>query len=131
MERTRAITLLTVHTGDPKDKIIVTALSPCATLSQQEKISEWERVIHDLRRDGARPRETEQGIIMVTSLANFRSDFTVVHVPDGDFLAHREQLYANINLLRMGCSGRSALTLQEPRFVYLFSLLSSPYSDHI
>lgn len=56
---------------------------------------------------------------MVTSLANFRSDYTVVHIPDGDFLAHREQLYVNINLLRMGCGGRSALTLQPPRSVRL------------
>jgi len=52
---------------------------------------------------------------MVTSLANFRSDYTVVHIPNGDFMSHREQLFVNINLLRMGCSGRSALTLQEPR----------------
>lgn len=56
---------------------------------------------------------------MVTSLANFRSDYTVVHIPDGDFLAHREQLYVNIDLLRMGCGGRSALTLQPPRSVRL------------
>jgi hypothetical protein len=54
---------------------------------------------------------------MVTSLANFRSDFTIVHLPSGNFLDAREQLYVNINLLRMGCSGRGALTLQEPRSV--------------
>lgn len=64
--------------------------------------------------------QTDKGVIMVTSLANFRSDFTVVHIPDGDFLAHRERLFVNINLLRMGCSGRSALTLQEPRSVRIF-----------
>lgn len=53
---------------------------------------------------------------MATSLAHFRSDYTIVHIPDGNFLFVREQLYTNINLLRMGCSGRSALTLQEPRY---------------
>lgn len=53
---------------------------------------------------------------MVTSLANFRSDFTIVQIPGGNFLKTREQLYTNINVLRMGCSGRSALTLQEPRY---------------
>lgn len=52
---------------------------------------------------------------MVTSLANFRSDYTIVHIPGGDFLQIREQLYTNINVLRMGCSGRSALTLEDPR----------------
>lgn len=56
---------------------------------------------------------------MITSLANFRSDYTLVYIPGGNFLAHREQLYVNINLLRMGCSGRSALTLQESRCVVL------------
>jgi hypothetical protein len=56
---------------------------------------------------------------MCTSLANFRSDFTIVHIPTGNFLDSREELYVNINLLRMGCSGRSALTLEEPRYVQL------------
>lgn len=53
---------------------------------------------------------------MVTSLANFRSDYTIVNVPSGNFLDIREQLYTNVNLLRMGCGGRSALTLEEPRY---------------
>ena len=56
---------------------------------------------------------------MVTSLANFRSDFTIVHIPGGNYLDVREQLYTNINVLRMGCSGRSALTLEEPRYIML------------
>ncbi len=53
---------------------------------------------------------------MVTSLANFRSDYTIVNVPSGNFFDVREQLYTNVNLLRMGCGGRSALTLEEPRY---------------
>ena len=53
---------------------------------------------------------------MVTSLANFRSDYTIVYIPGGNFLDVREQLYTNINVLRMGCTGRSALTLEEPRY---------------
>lgn len=57
---------------------------------------------------------------MVTSLAHFRSDYTIVHIPNGDFLAVQERLYSNINLLRMGCSGRSAVTLEEPRYPYVF-----------
>ena len=60
-------------------------------------------------------RQTEHGTLMVTSLANFRSDYTIVPVPSGVFLEARNHLYTNINLLRMGCSGRMALTLQEPR----------------
>lgn len=61
--------------------------------------------------------QTSKGTLFVTSLANFRSDYTIVHIPNGNFLDIREQLYTNINLLRMGCSGRSALTLEEPRSV--------------
>ncbi len=52
---------------------------------------------------------------MVTSLANFRSDYTIVSIPTGFFLEARGQLYTNINILRMGCSGRMAVTLEEPR----------------
>jgi hypothetical protein len=55
---------------------------------------------------------------MVTSLANFRSDYTIVPIPSGFFLEARDQLYTNINILRMGCSGRMALTLEEPRQAY-------------
>lgn len=58
--------------------------------------------------------KTERGTLMVTSLANFRSDFTIVQIADGNYLHAREQLWTNINLLRMGLSGRSALTLQKP-----------------
>lgn len=54
---------------------------------------------------------------MVTSLANFRSEYTIVHIPSGNFLDVRDQLYTNVDLLRMGCGGRSALTLEEPRCV--------------
>ena len=54
---------------------------------------------------------------MVTSLATFRSDLNIVLVPDGNFLHMREQLYVNINLLRMGCSGRTMLNLADPRYV--------------
>ncbi len=60
---------------------------------------------------------------MVTSLANFRSDYTIVPIPSGFFLGARDQLYTNINILRMGCSGRMALTLEEPRQAH-------PESDH-
>ena len=59
--------------------------------------------------------KTEHGVLLVTTLNNFRSDYNLIPIPDGNFLDTREQLHVNINLLRMGCSGRSALTLEEPR----------------
>ncbi|KAF7355334.1 hypothetical protein MSAN_01449900 [Mycena sanguinolenta] len=113
VERDRPVTVLTVYTGDPAHKITVTALSPSATLSPAEATAEWDKALQHLRRD-ARPRETPHGVVLATSLAHFRSDYTIVNIPSGDFLQARDQLYTNINLLRMGCSGRSALTLEEP-----------------
>ncbi|CCM01577.1 uncharacterized protein FIBRA_03637 [Fibroporia radiculosa] len=145
VERRRPVIVLTVFTGDSKHKITVTAFSPSPS-SPEEAQSEWDIAMRTLRSDGARPKEvgpldaslrynvteahcasqTGKGVLMVTSLANFRSDYTIVHIPRGNFLEVREQLYTNINLLRMGCSGRSALTLEEPsdttkdRFVLMY-----------
>ncbi|KAJ7180109.1 hypothetical protein C8R43DRAFT_1117442 [Mycena crocata] len=113
VERDRPVTVLTVYTGNPAQKITVTALRPSASLSPAEATAEWDKAILHLRRD-ARPRETQHGTVLATSLAHFRSDYTIVNIPTGDFLQARDQLYTNINLLRMGCSGRSALTLEEP-----------------
>ena len=109
----------------------MTALSPSYALKPEDAKAEWDRVLRELQKEGARPRhvrlhgllrahmltlqKTEHGTLMVTSLANFRSDYTIVPVPSGVFLEARDHLYTNINLLRMGCSGRMALTLQEPR----------------
>ncbi|KDQ20764.1 hypothetical protein BOTBODRAFT_50829 [Botryobasidium botryosum FD-172 SS1] len=118
--------LVTVYTGDQKQTIKVLVLAPFEPDTQ----AELSRAIHELRRDGARPKETENGIVMVTSLPNFRSDLNIVPVP-GDFQSIRERLYVNINLLRMGCSGRSALTLDEPyssskdKFIQLYHIHDS------
>lgn len=63
----------------------------------------------------AKPKETTYGTLLVTSLAQFRSDYTtIVQIPGGNLESAKPQLYTNINLLRMGCSGRSGLTLEEP-----------------
>ncbi|CAK5263049.1 unnamed protein product, partial [Mycena citricolor] len=130
VDRNRAVTCLTVYTGDPAHRIIVTALRPAASLSPAEAHAEWDKAIQHLRRD-ARPRETPHGVVLATSLAHFRSDYTIVPIPNGDFLLYRDKLYTNINLLRMGCSGRSALTLEEPsdttkdRFIATYHLPES------
>lgn len=128
VERNRPVSLLVVYTGDPTHTIIVTALVPSPHLSQSEALAQWDQAILHLRADGAKPKQTPHGVLMVTSLAHFRSDFTIVHIPDGNFLAVKDQLYTNINLLRMGCSGRSALALDDPsdttkdRFISMYSL---------
>jgi len=120
-------------------QIMVTALSPSSTLSPSEAQTEWDSALHHLRRDGARPKEvrpilfpppltqltplqTPFGTLHTTSLANFRSDFTIIHIPHGSFLAAKEQLYTNIALLRMGCSGRMAVGLGDVRWVCFICL---------
>jgi hypothetical protein len=40
----------------------------------------------------------------------------VVPVPDGNVDGHREEFIVNENLRRMGCTGRSALTLKPPSY---------------
>ncbi|KAG2156080.1 hypothetical protein DEU56DRAFT_765463 [Suillus clintonianus] len=136
VERLRPVTVLIVYTGDPSHKITVTVLKPAGHLTSQEGESELTLSVQHLRKDGARPKQTPLGILMVTSLANFRSDYTIVQIPDGDFLAVQERLYCNINLLRMGCSGRSAVTLEEPgettkeRFKSLYSIPDTPSTTH-
>ncbi|KAJ7638832.1 hypothetical protein FB45DRAFT_1055059 [Roridomyces roridus] len=130
----RPVTVLTVYTGDPAHKITVTALRPSPSLSPAEATAEWDKAILHLRRD-ARPRETAYGTVLATSLAHFRSDYTIVNIPNGDFLNARDQLYTNINLLRMGCSGRTSLTLEEPsqttkdRFIASYHLPDSILSS--
>lgn len=136
VERVRPVTVLIVYTGDPSHKITVTVLKPAGYLTHQEGELELKLSVQHLRKDGARPKQTPLGILMVTSLANFRSDYTIVQIPDGDFLAVQERLYCNINLLRMGCSGRSAVTLEEPsettkdRFKSLYFIPDTPSATH-
>lgn len=64
-------------------------------------------------------------MILVTSLASFRSDLNIVHVPNGDVLAIRDDIYVSVNLQRLGASGRSALNLDEPGLVF-FSIYFCP-----
>jgi len=104
-------TFLVVFTGVPDHTISLDAYVPDPA---HDPVAAWHAAIALLRADGAKPKLTAHGTLMVTSLAHFRSDYTIVHIPSGNFPQVRDQLYANINLLRMGCSGRSALTLEDP-----------------
>ncbi|PFH52744.1 hypothetical protein AMATHDRAFT_1795 [Amanita thiersii Skay4041] len=80
VNRSRQITLLAVYTG------LHHHILPVAAYTTPDQ-SSWDNLISFLKRDGARQRETQHGYIMVTSLAHFRSDYTIVHIPDGDFTA--------------------------------------------
>ncbi|KAG2367361.1 hypothetical protein BDR07DRAFT_1458031 [Suillus spraguei] len=114
VERVRPVTVLIVYTGDPSHKITVTVLKPAGCLTHQEGELEVKHSVQHLRKDGARPKQ----------------------ISDGDFLAVQERLYCNINLLRMGCSGRSAVTLEEPsettkdRFKASYFIPDTPAATH-
>lgn len=95
--------LLVVYTSDVAHNIVLDVLIPTSSDVMKE-------AVHSMRRD-ARPKQTTYGTIMVTSLAHFRSDYTIVLVPEGDFGKARQQMHVNISLLRLGSAGRTALTL--------------------
>ncbi|KAH8813265.1 hypothetical protein F5884DRAFT_899440 [Xylogone sp. PMI_703] len=62
----------------------------------------------------ARPKDTPLGMLMVTNLSSFPSALTVILVPGGDVRKHREDFIVNENLKRLGCSGRSGISLAPP-----------------
>ena len=128
-------TFLVVYTGIPDHAITLDAYVPDPA---HDPVAAWNAALALLRADGAKPRLTPHGTLMLTSLAHFRSDYTIVHIPLGNFPLVRDHLYANINLLRMGCSGRSALTLEDPsdstkdRFMSSYHLHDIPTSlEHL
>ncbi|KAH6914895.1 hypothetical protein BKA70DRAFT_1141133 [Coprinopsis sp. MPI-PUGE-AT-0042] len=127
VDRARHTPLLLVYTGDPLHTVPLDEL-------QTDDRNAWDTLIHLYRRDGAKPKDTPNGVLMLTSLAHFRSDWSIVNIPNGNFAAAKLKLYANINLLRMGCSGRTALSLDDPsdttkdRFISLYHLPETTFS---
>ncbi|KAF9354558.1 hypothetical protein BGX34_010947 [Mortierella sp. NVP85] len=112
IERNRTVATTASFTGDPVHKIQVIAI----TIDQPDVYCPGlERVFDELRREGAKPKETPYGRLFVTNLSLFTSSLNIVLVPEeGDFDRHRRRFYLNLNLRRMGCSGRSALTSKMP-----------------
>ena len=66
---------------------------------------------------GDRARQVREGEVMVGNLNRISSLLTLIPVPDGDFDAHIRSTHLSINLRRLGCSGRSAVTLEYPQCV--------------
>ncbi|KAG8796763.1 hypothetical protein FRC12_000013 [Ceratobasidium sp. 428] len=122
------LTTITALTGDENDVVNVVVLAPPLDHSPAVAEEELQEVIYKLKRTGARPYETADGIIMITSLSSFRGDLNLVVIPDGDWDAHRCQLFTNINLARMGCAGRSAPSLDpapvstQEKFLGLYAI---------
>lgn len=104
--------VIVTYTGDEKHSVYV------GVLSVPEDESAWTprlRVYFQaIRLSSARPKETPLGELMVTNLNSFPSALTVIPVPDGDIKKHRREFIVNENLKRLGCSGRSGMSLSEP-----------------
>ncbi|KAG7100803.1 Protein STB6 like protein [Verticillium longisporum] len=73
-----------------------------------------------------------EGELMVTNLSSFPSALTVIPVPDGDIRTHRKLFIVNEDLKRLGCSGRSGMSLTDPtpatqaKFYQLFRTSDRP-----
>ncbi|KAK6450798.1 hypothetical protein FP744_10007048 [Trichoderma asperellum] len=104
--------VIATYTGDEKDSIVVGVLAVSADESQwSEQIRLY---LKKTEQNHARPKNTELGELMITNLSNFPSSLTVIAVPEGDLRKYRHLFVVNEDLKRLGCSGRSGLTLTEP-----------------
>lgn len=104
--------VIVTYTGDESHSVVV------GVLGIPEDQSSWSarlRIYFKATQNyHARPKETPLGELMVTNLSSFPSALTVIPVPDGDLKKHRLEFIVNENLKRLGCSGRSGMTLSEP-----------------
>lgn len=104
--------MIVTYTGDPAHSVVVGVLSvPTEEKDWSPRLSVYFRAIQQYH---ARPKETEVGELMVTNLSSFPSALTVIPIPDGDIRKHRQIFIINENLKRLGCSGRSGMTLSDP-----------------
>ncbi|KAH7403161.1 hypothetical protein BKA64DRAFT_598157 [Cadophora sp. MPI-SDFR-AT-0126] len=104
--------VIATYTGDPNHVAWVGVLGVPA---DEETWSPRMRVYFTaVAKFHARPKDTPKGMLMVTNLSSFPSALTVIPVPDGDITKHREDFIVNENLKRLGCSGRSGMSLATP-----------------
>ncbi|KAE9368837.1 hypothetical protein N431DRAFT_428595 [Stipitochalara longipes BDJ] len=104
--------VITTYTGDANHSVMVGVLGvPVDEESWSPRLRVYFKAISQYH---ARPKETPLGMIMVTNLSSFPSALTVIPVPDGDVRKHREDFIVNEDLKRLGCSGRSGMSLSTP-----------------
>ncbi|ELR07395.1 hypothetical protein VC83_07507 [Pseudogymnoascus destructans] len=104
--------LITTFTGDPTHTVLVGVLGvPANEEVWSPRLRVYFKAVSQFH---ARLKDTTLGMLMVTNLSGFPSALTVIPVPDGDIKSHREDFIVNENLKRLGCSGRSGLSLAQP-----------------
>ncbi|KAI2622547.1 hypothetical protein GGR54DRAFT_598997 [Hypoxylon sp. NC1633] len=128
--------VIVTYTGDEKQSVVVGVLGvPADEKAWSLKLRLYFKAIHQYH---ARPKDTNLGELMVTNLSSFPSALTVIPVPDGDIKQHRREFIVNEDLKRLGCSGRSGMTLSEPtgaaraKFYQLYKTTDKiPFSDAV
>ncbi|KAI2471369.1 hypothetical protein F4781DRAFT_387443 [Annulohypoxylon bovei var. microspora] len=104
--------VIVTYTGDEKHSVVVGVLGvPADEKAWSSRLRVYFKAIQKYH---ARPKDTKLGELMVTNLSSFPSALTVIPVPDGDIKTHRREFIVNEDLKRLGCSGRSGMTLSEP-----------------
>ncbi|CZT04462.1 related to SIN3 protein-binding protein STB2 [Rhynchosporium graminicola] len=110
--RTHPTFIIATYTGDPNHVAWVGVLGlPADEDTWSPKIRVYFKAVAQFH---ARPKDTPKGMLMVTNLSSFPSALTVIPVPDGDITKHRGDFVVNENLKRLGCSGRSGMSLTAP-----------------
>lgn len=104
--------VITTYTGDPNHSVYVGVLGvPADEETWSPRLRVYFKAISQYH---ARPKDTPLGTLMVTNLSSFPSALTVIPVPNGDIRKHREDFIVNEDLKRLGCSGRSGMSLALP-----------------
>ncbi|KAI1502959.1 hypothetical protein F5X99DRAFT_377114 [Biscogniauxia marginata] len=128
--------VIVTYTGDEKHSVVVGVLAvPADENTWSQRLRLYFKAIQQYH---ARPKDTPLGELMVTNLSSFPSALTVISVPEGDIKKYRRIFIVNENLKRLGCSGRSGMTLSEPtgaakaKFYQLFKTDDKiPFADAV
>ncbi|KAL4898292.1 hypothetical protein BDV59DRAFT_190141 [Aspergillus ambiguus] len=104
--------IITTYTGDPSHQVVAGVLGvPTDESTWSPRLKLYFSAVTQCQ---ARRHETPLGALMVTDLSQFPSALTVIPVPGGDTLKHKEDFVVNENLKRLNCAGRAGLKLQPP-----------------
>ncbi|KAK9712367.1 hypothetical protein K7432_007203 [Basidiobolus ranarum] len=104
---------IAIFTGAPTHTITACVLTVPLDLTDEQRKA-LSRLYDELGQNGAREINTKLGSIMATNLDQVPTSLNLVSVLDGKYDEHIIDFCVNINLKRLGCSGRSALTLKPP-----------------
>ncbi|KAL2821388.1 hypothetical protein BDW59DRAFT_150235 [Aspergillus cavernicola] len=104
--------VITTYTGNSSHKVVVGVLG--VPTDQSTWSPRLRLYFNAVKRCQLREKETPLGTVIVTDLNSFPSGLTVIPVPNGDIIRHKEDFIVNENLKRLGCAGRAGLKLQAP-----------------